>query len=248
MRPKISTTALIIPALNEEPVIGLTLGQIPPDLYQIVIVADNGSTDRTAEIARAHGATVTTEAERGYGATCLKALASLPPEVDSIVFMQSDLSEDPAEAEQLLAPIYDGRADMVLGSRTLGSAEPGALYPHQVFGNWLATGLIRLFYGYHYTDLGPYRAIRRDALDRLGMQHRNYGWTMEMQVRAVEEGLRIMEVPVTYKVRAAGVNKVSGNLRASLEAGAKIIWTVLRLWMRSRFAPHRRTASTPGIL
>jgi glycosyltransferase involved in cell wall biosynthesis len=247
MRPEASTTALIIPALNEEPVIGLTLSHIPSGLFRAVIVADNGSSDRTAEIARAHGATVTIEPERGYGATCLKAIASLPPQVDTVVFIQADLSEDPREAEQLIAPILDGRADMVIGSRTLGRAEPGALYPHQKFGNWLSTTLIRLLYGFRYTDLGPYRAIRRDALSRLNMQHRNYGWTMEMQVRALEEGLRILEVPITYKVRAAGVNKVSGNLRASLEAGAKIISTVFGLWLRSRLAPHRRTVSTPGI-
>lgn len=244
MRPEPSTTALIIPALNEEPVIGLTLGRIPDGLYHTVIVADNGSTDGTAEIAQAHGAKVTSEPERGYGATCLKALSNLPPEVDTVVFMQADLSEDPAEAAQLIAPILDGRADMVLGSRTLGRAERGSLYPHQKFGNWLSTGLISALYGYRYTDLGPYRAIRRDALCRLNMQHRNYGWTMEMQVRAVEEGLRILEVPITYRVRAAGVNKVSGNLRASLEAGATIISTVFRLWLRSRFAGHRRTVST----
>jgi glycosyltransferase involved in cell wall biosynthesis len=247
MAPEPSTTALIIPALNEEAVLGQTLQRIPAALYRVVIVADNGSTDRTAEIARSHGALVTSEPERGYGATCLKALAALPAEIQTVVFMQSDLSEDPAEAKHLLAPILDGRADMVLGSRTLGHAERGALYTHQVFGNWLATSLIRVFYAYRYTDLGPYRAIRRDALERLRMQHRNYGWTIEMQVRALEEGLRIVEVPISYKIRAAGENKVSGNLRASIEAGAKIIWTVLRLWIRRRFGPQRRTVSTPEI-
>jgi glycosyltransferase involved in cell wall biosynthesis len=229
-----STAALIIPALNEEAVIGTTLQAIPPGLFHTIIVADNGSTDRTAEIAHAHGAMVVHEPERGYGAACLRALAGLPSAVDTVVFMQADLSEDPAEARSLLAPISDGRADLVLGSRTMGKAEKGALLPHQVFGNWLSTSLIRLFYGHRYTDLGPFRAIRREALEKLQMRERNYGWTIEMQVRALENGLRVMEVPVTYRVRAAGENKVSGNLRASIAAGAKIISTVFRLRSASK--------------
>jgi glycosyltransferase involved in cell wall biosynthesis len=230
-------TALIIPALNEEPVIGATLRAIPKGLFSLVIVADNGSTDGTGEIARSLGAIVTREDERGYGATCLKAIASLPPDIDAVVFMQADLSEDPNEAAHLIDPIQNGRADMVLGSRVLGKVEPGALLPHQVFGNWLSTTLIRVLYGFRYTDLGPFRAIRRSSLERLQMRDRNYGWTMEMQVRAIQENLRILEVPVSYKVRAAGENKVSGSLRASIKAGWRIIATVFRL----RFA--KRTAS-----
>jgi glycosyltransferase involved in cell wall biosynthesis len=227
-------TALIIPALNEEPVLGDTLLAIPTGLFSMVIVADNGSSDRTGEIARSHGAAVTREDERGYGATCLKAIAHLPPDIDAVVFMQADLSEDPKEAALLIEPIQNGRADMVLGSRTLGKVERGALLPHQVFGNWLATTLIRLLYGFRYTDLGPFRAIRRSSLERLQMHDRNYGWTMEMQVRAIQEKLRIMEIPVSYKVRAAGENKVSGNLSASIQAGIRIIATVFRL----RFGRH----------
>jgi hypothetical protein len=149
-----------------------------------------------------------------------------------VVFLQADLSEDPAEAPLLLAPIVNGEADLVLGSRVLGRADAGALLPHQAFGNWLATRLIRLLYGHRYTDLCAYRAIRRDALDRLRMRDRNYGWTVEMQVRALEQGLRIREVPVSYRKRAAGVNKVSGNLRASVHAGWVIVTTVFRLWWR----------------
>jgi glycosyltransferase involved in cell wall biosynthesis len=229
-----STAALIIPALNEEAVIGATLQAIPPDLFHTVIVADNGSTDQTATIAHAHGAMVVREPERGYGAACLRAIAALPSVIDTVVFMQADLSEDPAEARSLLAPISDGRADLVLGSRTMGKADEGALLPHQVFGNWLSTALIRLLYGHRYTDLGPFRAIRRDALERMNMRERNYGWTIEMQVRALEDGLRVMEVPVSYRMRAAGENKVSGNLRASIAAGTKIISTVLRLRSASR--------------
>jgi len=231
-----TTAALIIPALNEAAVIGDTLRAIPPGMFLAVIVADNGSTDQTAAIAQACGATVVYEPERGYGAACLRAIQALPAGVQIVVFMQADLSEDPLEASLLIVPIQLGRAEMVIGSRTLGKAEPGAILPHQAFGNWLATALIRLFYGYRYTDLGPFRAIRRKSLEAMNMQERNYGWTIEMQVRAVEQRLRIEEVPVTYRVRAAGVNKVSGNLRASVAAGVKIISTVCRLWLTRRTA------------
>jgi glycosyltransferase involved in cell wall biosynthesis len=222
--------ALIIPALNEEPVLARTLRAIPPGLFQIVIVADNGSTDGTGAVARAAGATVVSEPERGYGAACLKALSALPAGIDVVVFMQADLSEDPAQARMLIEPIARGEADLVLGSRTLGAAEPGALLPHQRFGNWLATLVIRILFSHRYTDLGGFRAIRREPLERLRMRDRSYGWTIEMQVRAIQEGLRVLEVPVTYRRRAAGRNKISGNLRASLHASRIIFRTVLRLW------------------
>src|SRR5437867_22623 len=150
--------ALIIPALNEEPAIGQTLDRVPRDLYREIIVADNGSTDRTAEIARMHGATVVGQPERGYGAACLRAIEALPEAIDAVVFMDADASDEPAEAALLLEPIYRGRADLVIGSRTLGKAERGALAPHQILGNRLATWLIRVFYGHRYTDLGPFRA------------------------------------------------------------------------------------------
>lgn len=221
--------ALIIPALNEEAVIGTTLQRVPPGLFQTVIVADNGSTDRTGEIARAKGAVVAREGERGYGAACLRAIAALPPEIEIVAFMQADGSEDPNEAALLLAPIDENRADLVLGSRTLGQAEPGALELHQRFGNWLATALVALVYGHQYTDLGPFRAIRRDTLERLGMRDHNYGWTVEMQVRALRHGLRVLEVPVSYGRRRGGQGKVSASLTASVQAGIKILWTILRL-------------------
>jgi len=223
---------LIIPALNEEPVIGLTLGQVPRALFKQIIVADNGSTDRTAEIARQAGATVVSELRRGYGSACLRALASLPPEVDTVVFMDADSSDDPREAVLLLQPILNGRADFVLGSRTLGKAEKGSLQPHQRFGNELATFLIRVLFGYSYSDLGPFRAIRLDSLQKLDMQDRNYGWTIEMQIKAVQQKLRIEEIPVSYRNRI-GVSKVSGNLKASLMAGIKILWTVFRYRIHS---------------
>ena len=220
--------ALIIPALDEEPAIGQTLDRVPRDLYREIIVADNGSRDRTAEIARAHGATVVSEPERGYGAACLRAISALPQNVEAVVFMDADASDDPAEAVLLLEPIYQGRADLVIGSRTLGSAEKGALEPHQVLGNRLVTGIMRAFYGHRYTDLGPFRAIRTEALQRLAMRDRNYGWTIEMQIKALRHKLRVVEVPVSYR-RRVGVSKISGNWRASMAAGAKIIWMAFRL-------------------
>ena len=223
------SAVLIIPALNEEAVIGATLARIPAGLFERVIVADNGSSDRTVEVARAAGATVTIEPARGYGATCLRALREIPPGSQAIVFMQADSSEDPNEARELLRPLYEGRADLTIGSRTLGVAEPGALLAHQRFGNWLLIVLIQILFRHRFTDLGPFRAIRTDALAKLNMQDRNYGWTLEMQVKAVREGLRILEVPVSYRVRAAGENKVSGNWWVSVKAGLKMIAVLLRL-------------------
>lgn len=208
--------------------IGSTLAELPESLFDLVVVADNGSTDRTSEVARRAGVVVVHERERGYGAACQRAIAGLPASVEAVAFLQADGSEDPSEAHRLLTPVLDGRADLVLGSRVLGKAEPGALLPHQRFGNWLATTLIRLLHGHRYTDLGPFRAIRLEALRRLDMRDRNYGWTVEMQVKALKAGLRVLEVPVSYRVRRAGENKVSGSFRASLSAGWKIIWTVLR--------------------
>ena len=226
--------ALIIPAYNEEAVIGQMLDGIPPGVYALIVVAVNGSTDRTAEVARAHGAAVVSQAARGYGGACLQAIGSLPPEIEVVVFMQADNSELASEAHGLLAPITSGQADLVIGSRTLGAAAPGALMAHQKFGNALATMLIRWFWGHRYSDLGPYRAISVKKLKQLGMSDRNYGWTVEMQVRAIQRGLRIVEVPVTSGLRQAGENKVSGNWRASIMAGIKILWVISRLLVSGR--------------
>ncbi len=221
--------AVIIPALNEEESLGATLDRVPRGLFQTVIVADNGSTDGTAEVARQHGAIVVSEPERGYGAACLAALAAVPPDTEAVVFMQADSSEDPGEAALLLAPIAEGRADLVLGSRVMGRAERGSVRMHQAFGNRLATFLIRILFGHRYTDLGPFRAIRFESLRALDMRDRNYGWTVEMQIKALRHGLRVLEVPVSYKRRLAGEEKVSGNPIASVKAGAKILWTVAKL-------------------
>ncbi len=221
--------ALIIPALNEEQSIGRVLDEIPAGLYLTVFVVDNGSSDRTAAVAEAHGARVLVEPRRGYGNACLRAMAELVPEIDIVVFMDGDGGDIAGEAGVLIDPIARGEADFVLGSRELGLAEPGALSPHQRFGNRLITSLIRLFHGHRYTDLGPFRAIRASSLASLGMQDPNYGWTAEMQIKAVKKGLRIVEVPVSYRRRRQGVSKVSGSIRGSVAAGVKILWTVARL-------------------
>ncbi len=220
--------ALLIPALNEEASIGHVLSNLPEGVFSQVVVVDNGSTDRTAEVARALGATVVREPRRGYGRACLAGLAALEANTDTVVFMDADSSDVPEEAARLLEPIVSGSADLVIGSRVLGRAEPGALAPHQRFGNRLATSLVAWLYGFRYTDLGPFRAIRADRLRQLGMRDCDFGWTIEMQVRALRCGLRVVEVPVSYR-RRIGTSKISGNLRASLAAGWKIIATILRL-------------------
>lgn len=221
--------ALIIPALDEEAAIGGVLRDIPAALFDVILVVDNGSGDGTAQIAQAAGATVVREPRRGYGAACLAGIASLPAHIDVVAFMDADGSDDPADAARLLAPIAQSQADFVLGSRTAGHAEPGALGPHQRLGNRLAVTLMRTLLGYAYTDLGPFRAIRRSGLDALHMRDHNYGWTIEMQIKAVRHGLRIQELPVRYRRRRGGNSKVSGNIWGSFAAGCKILWTVARL-------------------
>jgi glycosyltransferase involved in cell wall biosynthesis len=213
---------LVIPAYNEADVISQTLLRLPSGIFSQVVVGDNGSTDNTAQVARAAGAKVISIPEKGYGAACLAVLATAPDDA-ILVFLQADGSEDASEALMLITPLLAGEADLVIGSRVLGEAEAGALRPHQRFGNWLATRLIALIWGEQWTDIGPFRAIRAGMLRSLGMADRNYGWTVEMQVQAARRGLRVLEVPVRYGLRLAGTEKVSGNLRASLLAGLKIL-------------------------
>src|SRR5690349_7620869 len=227
-----TSAALIIPALNEEAVIAQMLATIPAALFDTIIVADNGSTDGTAEIARASGACVATEPERGYGAASLRALREIPEHIQAVVFTQADCSEDAREAQLLLTPSEEGRADRELGSRTLGRAAGGWLLAHQRWGNRLFVLLIRMFFQHRFTDLGPFRAIRLGALRKLNMQDRNFGWTVEMQILALRQRLRILEVPVSYHLRIAGDNKVSGNLWTSFQAGWKMIAVLIRLALR----------------
>lgn len=227
-----STTrvSVLIPALDEEDAIGAVIDEIPRPPVTDILVVDNGSSDRTVEVARAHGARVVREERRGYGSACLQGLAEIG-DTDILVFLDGDHSDYPEELPSLIGPIIAGEADLVIGSRALGEKEPGALTPQQVYGNGLACLLMRLFLGHRYTDLGPFRAIRWDALQRLDMMDTNYGWTVEMQIKVVRRGLRVVEVPVRYR-RRIGRSKISGTVSGAIKAGFKIILTILRyaLW------------------
>jgi glycosyltransferase involved in cell wall biosynthesis len=225
-RPRI---VVLIPALNEEASLPYVLSDLPKDVVEEVVVIDNGSSDRTADIARAQGATVLSEPRRGYGSACLAGIAYLKAkEPEVVVFLDADYSDYPDELPAVVQPIMTGEYDFVLGSRTKGQAEPGALLFQARFGNALATSLIHWLYGFPYSDLGPFRAIRFPALLNLGMTDRTYGWNVEMQIKAVRRHLRITEVPVRYRKRAGGESKVSGTLTGTLLAGYKILWTVFR--------------------
>lgn len=224
---------VIIPAFNEEDSIGKVLGDIPADWVREVIVCDNGSTDNTAAVAVAAGATVLPQPKKGYGNACLKGMqyiASRPKQEqpDIVVFLDADYSDHPEELPQVVQPIMKSNYDLVIGSRALGDLEPGAMQPQQIFGNWLATTLIRLFYNYRFTDLGPFRAIKYARLVELNMQDPNFGWTVEMQVKAAKLQLKTTEVPVQYR-RRIGVSKVSGTVKGSILAGHKILWTIFKL-------------------
>ena len=224
-----SSTDVVIPALNEEASLPLVLAAIPSPPVRRVVVTDNASTDRTGTVARAAGAIVVREDRRGYGSACLAALDYLrqndPPE--TVVFIDADYYDHPQELIQLIEPITDGHADLVIGSRTLGQREPGALLPQARAGNLVACALIRLLYRHRYSDLGPFRAVRWHALERLEMQDPDFGWTAEMQVKALHHGLRVVEVPVSYRKRV-GVSKITGTLKGTILAGYKILFTVLR--------------------
>ena len=225
------TVTLVIPALDEEASISDVLDGVDRSLVDTIIVADNGSTDSTAERARAHGAVVVREARRGYGSACLTALREVADH-DIFVFMDADGSDDPTEIDRLLDALRQNDADIVIGSRVLGNAEPGALTPIQRFGNALTCTLVRWFWGVRYTDLGPFRAVRAAALRRLDMRDPDFGWTIEMQVKAAQHGMKVVEVPVSYRVRRAGRSKVSGTLSGSWNAGRRILGYVLSAKLR----------------
>lgn len=220
---------VVSPAYNEEASLPKVLADIPHPPVRRVVVADNNSRDRTAEVGRAGGAIVVPAPIPGYGSACLAALEYVrsndPPEI--VVFLDADYSDHPEELPRVVAPILAGEAEVVIGSRILGQRERGALLPQARMGNFVACTLIRLLYGHRYTDLGPFRAIRWDAFERLEMVDPDFGWTAEMQVKALRQGMRVVEVPVSYRKRV-GVSKITGTVRGTLMAGYKILWTVFR--------------------
>ena len=220
----------VIPALNEEGSIGRVVAAVPHDLVAEVIVVNNGSTDRTAEVARAAGARVVTELERGYGAAC-KAGLDAAADADILVYLDGDASDQPEELVNVLGPVARGEAELAIGSRLLGQREAGAMPPHAVFGNWLTARLVRLLYGVRITDLGSFRAIRRADLVALDMRERTYGWPVEMIVKAARRGYRIREVPVTHRKRI-GKSKVAGTIMGSLKAAYFILVTTFRYAFR----------------
>lgn len=225
--------AVVIPAFNEEQSLPMVLADIPHPPVQQVVVADNASTDRTAHVARAGKAEVVPVVRPGYGSACLGALDYLrehhPPDI--IVFLDGDYSDHPDELPRVIAPILHESMDLVVGSRVLGSRQPGALLPQARMGNWIACTLIRLLYGYRFTDLGPFRAMRWESLERLKMNDPDFGWTAEMQVKALKLGMKVTEVPVSYRKRV-GVSKITGTVRGTILAGYKILTTVFKYSFR----------------
>lgn len=229
--PSSPVVDVIIPAYNEALSIGRVIADIPKDIVRNIIVCDNNSTDDTSGHARLAGAIVTFQPQRGYGNACQqgidyirKSYAESPPDI--VVFMDADYADDPSELSNLVNPLLHGK-DLVIGSRTIGNPAPGSLTIPQQFGNWLATHLIKIVYGFRFTDLGPFRAIRWNKLLLLNMKDKNYGWTVEMQVKALHHDLQCAEVPVSYRKRI-GKSKISGTLSGSVKAGMKIIWTILK--------------------
>lgn len=222
--------AVIIPAINEEESIGKVLGDIPMSHIYEVIVVDNGSVDNTSQEASKRGATVLLEDKKGYGHACLRGinyLRSVQYNPDIVVFLDGDYSDYPEEMLSLISPIIEEDVDMVIGSRALGNRATGSMMPQQIFGNWLATTLIRWSYGANFTDLGPFRAIKFDKLLALDMVDTTYGWTVEMQIKAAKQNLCCREVPVSYRKRI-GTSKVSGTIKGTIGAGYKILATIAK--------------------
>lgn len=224
-----ATIKVIIPAYNEEDAIANVISEIPEEVSEVIVV-NNNSTDQTAKVAQEAGATVLEELQRGYGIACLKGLdyiAHQSEKPDIIVFLDGDYSDYPEELTNIVAPILDQNIDLVIGARTKKLRESGAMTPQQVFGNWLACSLMKLFFSAKFTDLGPFRAIKYKALLDLNMEDKTYGWTVEMQLKALKKKLSYVEVPVSYKKRI-GVSKVSGTIKGTIFAGIKILTWIFK--------------------
>lgn len=226
----LSSTAVIIPALNEAPCLAVLLPMLHPMNLGQIIVCDNGSTDATHEVVEANGAMWVFEPRRGYGAACYAGMEQLDASIDVVVFLDADLADDPMLLGTLVAPIVDGEYDFVLGARSAALCESGAMTFPQRFANWLFPVLIRLGWGFAYTDMGPFRAIRRTSLDAIGMRDRAFGWTIEMQIRAIELGLSVRELPVPYR-RRKGKSKISGTVRGVILAAYWIVRTCAVMWL-----------------
>ena len=227
-----SNISVIIPALNEAESIGQVVASLPWPSIAECIVVDNGSTDATSEIAAAAGARVI-QSPRGYGAAMHAGVLAASPESTLLVFLDGDGADVITEMPKLVGPIEQGLADLVIGSRITGQREAGSMLPSQVFAAHLISLLVRVFYGFRYTDVGAFRAIRRSSLEAMQMQERTFGWNLEMQIRAVQEGLRIREIPVPYRCRIGGESKVSGNLRTSIRAALRIFGVFFRARRRA---------------
>lgn len=230
MESEYGTIDVIIPAFNEEQSIGKVVNDIP-DWVRNIIVCNNASTDQTGDVAKAAGATVVDQPQAGYGSACLKGIEYIMQaneDPDVVVFVDGDYSDYPEQMGSLVRPITEDGYDLVIGSRALGNLERGSMTPQQVFGNWLATNLIKMIYNYQFTDLGPFRAIRWEKLKAIEMKDRDYGWTVEMQVKAAKYKLKCTEVAVDYRKRI-GVSKISGTIKGTLLAGHKILWTIFKL-------------------
>ena len=222
--------SVIIPALNEEePIANVVRECLATNIPSEIIVVDNGSDDRTADRARKAGAKVVGDLRHGYGRACLAGIRALSPECEIIVFLDGDGSDCPEFMKHLVDPIAAGNYDFVIGSRTRGQREPGSMNFQQIFAGRLAGWLMSILYGVRYTDMCPFRAIKRDALEKLSMKEETYGWNLEMQMKAARAHLRILEVPVNHRCRSGGVSKVSGTMRGTFVAGARIIATFVRI-------------------